>query len=280
MRYGTKALVALVVVLLAIPAAALAETEAPGAPVQLELGDSWTYGDGASDPRSTGYAAIVHARNRTTLDCVPGTGAEVEHCRNLRRVTLARPGTAENPGVTTQRLIDEQLESAVRLASDRNGDANPANDVEVVVVTVGGNDLSRPVLEACLAGLDANCLGVIVSGTARVEANLDEILGQVRAATGPGTTIVIGTYDNAIAHCPLGQTPGAAALGALVLEGHPGLGIEGLNDVIRRVAAEHDVRVAELFGRLGPDQWVGDCLHPNDAGYAEIADVFSDAIDR
>ncbi len=143
-------------------------------------------------------------------------------------------------------------------------------------MSVGGNDTSRPVLNACSSGLDTTCIGVITERLGHVETNLDHILGELRTAAGNEATIVIATYDNAIAHCPI---PGAGPLGALVLEGYPPLGIKGLNNVIRDGAARHGVLVADTYGRLGDGQWVGDCLHPNDTGYETIAGIVREVID-
>jgi lysophospholipase L1-like esterase len=244
----------------------------------VELGDSWTFGEGASDPATTGYAGIVYESNRTAIDCLPAqTEQAADGCLELQRAIYARKGTAENPGVTTDRLINEQLAQATSLIGQRNGDSNPRNDVEVILLSVGGNDVSGPVLQACLGGLTAACISVISERIGHVNENLDVILGSIRGAAGTETRIVITTYDNAIAHCPLGSVPGAIQLGALVLEGNPALGITGLNEVIRARAAEHGVAVADTFGRLGAGRWVGDCLHPNDAGHAVIGEIAAEA---
>lgn len=265
---------------LVLPAATAYADGPLGHPVQIELGDSWTYGDGASEPAVTGYAGRVFTSNLTELDCTPAVADQAtDGCKHLQRVIHARPGTAERPGVTTDALINEQLEEAKALLGDRNGDANPHNDVEVVLLSVGGNDTSRPVLNACLGGLNATCIGVIQERVAHVEVNLDHILRELRTAAGDEATIVITTYDNAIAYCPIGGIPGAAQLGAVALEGYPALGIRGLNNVIRDAAAQHDVLVAETYGRLGAGQWVGDCLHPNDTGYETIAGIVREVID-
>lgn len=273
------ATVTIVVALVSLPGAAFAA--APAHPVQLEIGDSWTFGDGATDPRSDGYAGQAYVANLSDLDCTPAQADEaVDGCRHLERRILARPGTSQHPGVTTDLLIDEQLGAATGLLGERNGGANPHDDVEVVLVSVGGNDVTGAVLAACLGGLDGNCVKVIRERVAHVEANLDRILDDLRRAAGPDTSIVILTYDNAIAACPLASSPGAVALGNLVLEGNPDFGIVGLNTVIRSRAASYGVAVADTFGHLGPDQWVGDCLHPNDLGYATIAGIVREAIGR
>ena len=69
-------------------------------------------------------------------------------------------------------------------------------------------------------------------------------------------------------------------LAALVLEGRPALVPEGLHDIMRDVAADYGVEVAEVFGDLGPQDWVGgnDCLHPDDSGYEKVAAAFAEVL--
>jgi len=49
----------------------------------------------------------------------------------------------------------------------------------------------------------------------------------------------------------------------------------GVNDVIRAAAAAAGAQVADLYRAVVAGQFVGglDCLHPNQAGHAAIADV-------
>ena len=46
--------------------------------------------------------------------------------------------------------------------------------------------------------------------------------------------------------------------------------------VMRDVATAHGARVASVYGRLVPADWVGgaDCLHPRDSGYAKVVTAF------
>jgi hypothetical protein len=39
-------------------------------------------------------------------------------------------------------------------------------------------------------------------------------------------------------------------------------------------------RVAEVFGDLAPEDWVGgsDCLHPDDSGYDKVTSAFLEAL--
>jgi lysophospholipase L1-like esterase len=154
----------------------------------------------------------------------------------------------------------------------------------VVTLHIGGNDVTNPIIQACLGGVSPACLEVVEQEFADFRADLDHVLSALREAAGPDTPIVIGTYDNPIPHCELGPVPGASLLGAMVLEGSsavPGGPIEvGLHDIIRELAAEHDGLVAEVFGQLAPADWVGggDCLHPVASGYDKVADAFLDAL--
>jgi lysophospholipase L1-like esterase len=271
---GRQRLVVLAVVglLASLVAAPVAAQQPPGLPLQISLGDSWAAGVGA--PAGEGYVEQVHQQLRTRWDCLPPAAPRVPRgCRQLRLVDLSVGGA------TTTSLIATQLPAAVELLEQRNRDRNRHNDVQVVTLHIGGNDVVGPVLAACLGGLTPSCLDVVDQGFAAYRANLDLILSTLRTAAGPDTAIVIGTYDNPIATCELAPVPGAIQLGAMVLEGAdavPGGPIdEGLHDLIREVAAAHDVLVADAFGRLGPDDWVGgsDCLHPDASGYDVVTEV-------
>lgn len=263
-------LLAITSALVTVPVSAVAGSGiSPGLPVQYGLGDSWAAGQGA-DP-AAGYMALAQQQLRAELDCLPAVAAAArDGCKQLQLINLSRRSTATLPGVTTQLVISEQLPVIVPDLTARNQDDNPRNDVEVVALTVGGNDVNSPILNACLGGFDANCITTINTQLALYGDRLDIILGTLRGAAGPDTVIVITTYDNGLASCGLGT--GAAALGAIALEGLPGVVPSGLNDVIRTVAAAHDVRVADVYGLLDSGMWVGDCLHMNGAGHAVVAD--------
>jgi lysophospholipase L1-like esterase len=163
--------------------------------------------------------------------------------------------------------------------ADRNGDRNPRNDVEVITLHVGGNDVTGPIIAACLGGLTAGCVATIQAELTAYRADLERLLSALRSAAGSDTAIVIGTYDNPIATCTLGAVPGAVQLGALTLEGGGPIP-DGLHDVMRQVAAEHDVLVASVYGELVPADWVGgnDCLHPRDSGYAKVVAAFLETL--
>ena len=110
-----------------------------------------------------------------------------------------------------------------------------------------------------------------------VRTDLDAVLTQLRAAA-PKTRIVIGTYDNPYRSCNLALgRPETEALVAGYLEGGGGFA-KGLNDVIREVAAAHEVAVAELYGALAPEDWAADCDMPSASGHDKLAEAFAEVI--
>lgn len=275
----------------------------PGLPVYLALGDSIANGQQSSAVvpgdywatvagwRANGYVAQFHQDLRAELDCVPGVSPHrVAGCRQLQLLNLARsavPAMGDQPakpGVTTPLLISEQLPLATELLAARNGDANRRNNVEVITLTVGGNDAFGPITSACLTADTSNCLTTIGTVFASFAANYAQVLAQLRTAGGPGVRIITMTYYNPVPFCGLGQlNPQAGPFVDWVLEGGslPGVGQlgSGYNDLIRQISAQFGATPAETFGALGSGDYVGgaDCLHPNLAGQTKIADTFAAA---
>ncbi len=255
----------------------LGATASPAAartsPVQLSLGDSWAFGFGAAVPSEGGYVPQLHEALQEQYNCSPGK-TDNGHCKKLELVTVAVGGA------TTPTLIANQLPTAVSLLQNRNSDANPRNDVEVVTISIGGNDVFGPIVGACSGGINQNCLQVITTEFAAYRSDLNAALSALREAAGPDARIVIGTYDNGIATCYLSTVPGGVQIAALVLEGAPPFIPAGLHDVIRDVADDYGVEVAEVYGDLAPQDWVGgdDCLHPNDTGYDKVTDAFLEVL--
>jgi lysophospholipase L1-like esterase len=268
---------ALLVVGMAAPASARPMRVLPH-PVYLALGDSWAYGEGATEPAVDGYVPQLDEVLEQELNCFFARGFHRgwTGCKHLQLVNLARPATETLPGVTAPQVASEQLPVAIPMLMARNGDHNPRNDVEVITLHVGGNDVSGPIQQACIGGLTPECLTTFVTEMGTFEADLDNVVSQLRAASGPDTPIVLGTYDNPVPYCNLAAIPGAIELGALVLEGAPDGSLDGVNDVVRRVAANYDAEVAEVYGELGAGDFVGgdDCLHPTDTGYDLVTDSF------
>jgi lysophospholipase L1-like esterase len=256
----------LILGLLTVSGPASAEPAQPpiGRPLYLALGDSLAAGVGASDPEVTAYVPRFYELLRQQLACQPSGRPS---CRSL---ALRNLGVG---GATSTTLIATQLPEAVAELQAHNGDRNPHNDVKVVTIDIGGNDLFGVVSSSCAAGPTPECAALIQARLQSFAANFTRILDQLRAAAGPATVIIAMTYYNPLPSCRLASL---APLADAVLEGGPGVTV-GLNDLIRSIAASHGVLVAETYGQLGPDNLVGgtDCLHPNDGGYQLITEAFA-----
>jgi lysophospholipase L1-like esterase len=258
----------------ATPAAAARPDTKPVAPFQVSLGDSWAFGFGATVPGEGGYVPQLHEALKEDFDC-SGAGPERARagCKHLRLRNLAIGGA------TTPSMIQRQFPQAIPLLEARNGNRNPRDDVELVTLHIGGNDVTGPIIASCVGGPTPACLQVIEAEFAAYRSDLDGALSALRDAAGDDASIVIGTYDNPIATCNLAGVPGAVQLADVVLEGGSGVP-QGLHDIMRVVAARYDVQVADVFGDLGPQDWVGgaDCLHPDDSGYDEVTDAFLEVL--
>jgi lysophospholipase L1-like esterase len=268
MRRGRRLLVLVAGLGLAVPVAATAAAAPPEPAVYLALGDSVAAGVGAVPSAENGYVPVLHETLVAGRHCGQGTGVG---CR-LGLINLAQPGA------TTTTLISGQLPAAVDLLTARRTTPTPVDDVRLVTLDIGGNDVFTPVITACAADpQSAGCVSTIVAQLSLVAANYERILSALRAAAGPDTTIAVMTYYNPLGACRLAAL---APLAQLVLEGG-GPVPAGLNDIIRAAAEAHGAVVAETAALVGPEDLVGgtDCLHPDNSGHADIAAAFAAAID-
>lgn len=254
-----------VVVLVAQAAPAAASTNGT---LYLALGDSLAVGDGASVPAETGYVGLM-------TDYYAGNA----HGNAKEAVNLAVGGE------TTGSFIAGQLNQAVAAILD------PATDVTVVTLSIGGNDLLNLLNEPT-----DDC--VIDPGSAVCQAELAAALGGV-AANYP---ILMGTLAWALA-----QDPGSERIFVLTLYNPFGgtgspyevpidyalLGVDlavdcaaaqanplaaGLNDIVACTSAAFGADVVDGYAVIGDDALtlthIGDPgfnIHPNDDGYAAIA---------
>jgi lysophospholipase L1-like esterase len=276
-------------------ALALAGAAAPGSvgiperPVYLAMGDSVAAGVGSSaDPAewsARGYVGRLAAQLVVALDCAPLRWYRPrEGCPDLQTRNVARPGA------TSASLREEQLPAAAALLRARNADGDPRGDVELVTVTIGGNDVFGPVVAACLTPPSPgspgapDCAATVAAALESFAANYARILATLRRAGGADVRLLTMTYDNPLATCVLGRDPGAVALADVVLEGGSlpdGATVpEGLNDVVRASSARVGAEVAETYGLLRDEDFVGgaDCLHPDASGHARIAAAFLAAL--
>ncbi len=256
-------------------------------PEYLALGDSLAVGIGASDPTSTGYVPLFHSYLGDAVDpgrAKPAPLSSVPDAFNRKFLRLANLGVggegAPPGGETTDSMIaGGQLDAALAELSARNGNARPVDDVRVVTLDIGGNDMFA-VVPDCMGGPTEECTDAIGTALATISANFDFILSELRAAAGPDTTVIVMTYYNPLVNAGCQLSP-HASLGDALLEGDPALGLPGgLNDLIRTIAASHGAGVADVFGLLESADVNPDCRHANDAGYEIIADEFMAAFEK
>ena len=275
MRFFSRVAALAATLLIGLAAAAPAMAAKP---VHLALGDSWAFGFGATVPSEGGYVPLLNQALKSEFDCSPSDNPKPDQaCRQLELVNVAVGGA------TTPTMIANQFPTALPLLEERNTNSNPRDNVEVVTVSIGGNDVTNPIIAACLSGITPSCIGVIEAEFAAYRTDLDQALSALRAAAGPDARIVLGTYDNGIGQCFLTQlNPAAPLLADIVLENQPAVipSGQGLHDIMRDIGADYDVEIAEVFGDLGPADWVGgsDCLHPDDSGYVKVAAAFAEVL--
>ncbi len=233
-------------------------TPAAGPSTYVALGDSVAAGVGAATP-SGGYVPLLRARLAEQLGCgrSPAPGCPLE----LADLAVS--------GATTATLLRDQLPQALRLLE---GGA----DVRLVTVTVGGNDVFGPVLQACaVAPQDPACRTQVAAAVDGVGVAVGRVLDELGAAS-DGVPVAVMTYYDPLPACRLAPLQ---PLAEQVLEGVGDQ--QGLNDALRAAAREHDAVVVETADRLRvPQDFVGglDCLHPSASGHERIAQAFAEAL--
>lgn len=268
------------------PAAAQPAAGSSAQPVYLALGDSVAAGVGATS-RASGYVGQLTGILRENTACAPGlqhssgTGRAEARCAQLQLVDLAEGGSTTHSMIYGDPGLEPQLDPATVLLEQRNSNGNPRDDVRFVTVTIGGNDVFAPVVAACIPLPGPQCGPTINDTLSDFQTNRGIILSGLRAAAGPETTIVATAYANPLIGqgCPLAPF---ASLGDVVLQGGPLPGgttlPAGLNTITHAVANQYNVLVADAFGMLGPADFTGDCLHPDQSGYDIYTGIFADTI--
>ncbi|KGN42706.1 SGNH/GDSL hydrolase family protein [Knoellia aerolata] len=234
----------------------------------LALGDSLAagYQPGVGDDRTGGYVGGV-------LDALQDTAPKAR----LRNLACSGATTASMLG--TDRCSYEQgsqVAEAVEFLEAHKG------KVDLVTIDIGANDVTpcaRPSVDFACA----------LAAVGTVEANLTNILGQLRAATGPDTEIIVLNYYNPFLAAWLTGQAGQQV--AAMTSGLQSL----LNGAVARAAATVGADVADVatafrsttttpvataFGTIPTNvaticAWTWMCtrndIHANDAGYAVLA---------
>lgn len=233
----------------------------------LALGDSLAAGTGATQPDQSGYVALLHRHFRD------GHGP-------VRLVNLAVGGETG-----TSFIAGRQLAAAVAAIAD------PQTDVEVVTLDIGGNDLLDLLKPGRACRLDPDspdCQEAIAAALPTVAVTYAAILATLTSAltTDPGPErLLVMTYYN-----PFGGTgtPHEARVDIALLGSDGRVDCVanvsdparvGLNDLITCLGSAFGAEVVEVYPLFGNEAWklthiAREDIHPNDAGYARIADAF------
>lgn len=236
---------------------------AQDAPAYIALGDSLAFGVGATNPSTAGYVALAH-NSLSGSERFGPTGLELLNLgvAGARSADLLAPGG--------------QLEAALDEIRARQEDASPiANEVEVISVDVGGNDLlglvepRSPCLESASVEPCRAAFGDVLSG---IDRNLTEIVTRLREAAPEAVIVVVDLYN---------PYSGTGDLREPIAE----VGVGQANGVIGAVTADPELGITtasifQLFIGRGT-QWVApDGIHPNDYGHRVIAEAVIAAIDN
>jgi lysophospholipase L1-like esterase len=238
----------------------------PVAGTYIALGDSLSEGIGATSRDETAFVPLVH-------DCI-GTGFELLNM-------------GESGDTSGQLLSHGHIADAVREVETRNSDEDPDNDVKVVTLEIGGNDLLDLFFDLVLGGTcpnvevalqkPAECVEPLHDALDRYRYNLRVALDRLTAAD-PGVPVVMFTLYDPFS----GTIAPFSELAVLALEGEPGTAVPaGLNDVMREVAPGYGVLLTDVYPLFtGRARYLvsGDYIHPNDAGYRVIAKAVSRAL--
>lgn len=209
------------------PSAATAPVKPGGRRLLLVLGDSLARGTG--DESGRGFAADV-------LDA------------------LRKRGPADVANLSVNGAESKELAELVRSANVRS----LAASADVILVSIGGNDLSHAVARGPEAA-GARIVEDVTASRDRYLANLREILGALRTANPSAPIVLLGLYD------PFGDAGPGGRLGASV--------ILRWNSLLQETALSYPrtsvVQSFDLFegraDRLGVDKF-----HPNRRGYEAI----------
>ena len=231
----------------------------------IALGDSLSEGVGASDPAATAFVPLVH-----------------EHLgEGFQLLNLGHSGD------TSEQLLSHgHLDQAIAEIEQRGADDDADNDVKLVTLEIGGNDLLNLYFRLVIPGTcptvqqtlqKPECVDALGQALKEFEGNLTQALARLKEAAAE-TPVVLMTPYNPFS----GGIQVFDELGQLGLEGLPDTPFpEGLNDFIRAQAQESGVTLVDwypLFQGKALQYISGDFIHPNDEGYRVMADAVIGAL--
>lgn len=232
----------------------------------VSLGDSLAWGDGASVPAETGYTALL----ADYFAGMPHGGAKSWTNLSVR-------------GETTTSYLAGQASAAAAAIGD------PATDVRVVTVSLGGNDvgalLNEPTDTCVQNPASAECQALVVAALQGAAQNYQFVLGSLAMALaadeGDERVYVMTVYN------PFGGlgAPYEPAVDAVLLGTDLAINCQppdpsgfGLNDIIACTAMQLGMTVVDAYPVIGDNALslthIGEGTldtHPTDAGHALLA---------
>ncbi len=226
------------------------------APAYVAVGDSLTFGVGASDPVTGGYVAITYDTLRKS---------ERYRDRGLDLINLGVPGATSADLL----LPGGQLERAVNEIIERQEDISSSDDnVEIITVGIGGNDvlaLATPDSPCVADPLASECQILFEEMLAMLEENLTPVLRGLREVAPRAMFFVLDLFS------PLSVRGDAAVLIA-------DFAVSGIMDLTKSVVLQTEFRadlasVFPLFRGRAAQLVADDQIHPNDEGHALMGEV-------
>lgn len=223
-------------------------------PKYIAIGDSLSFGRGASEPNQTGFVALVH-------DALEGS--ERFSSSGIQLVNLSVPGA------TSADLMQTGGQLALALNEISRSTVPP-----VISVTIGGNDLLdlADADSPCLNEIETGpCLGEVGETLASLQTNLGAVLESLRDASPEAILVVVDLYN---------PFSGTGDIRELLADA----GVQRINGVIAATASDPELR-ARLASVFQPfqgrgKQWIApDGIHPNDNGHTVIAEIVLASLD-
>lgn len=248
-------------------------------PLQLAAGDAWALGGKGLEPDAGAYAGLLNK----ALSLLQG--GKIRYVNNAKSAAM---GFDDNPA-SIQNLLEKRLPYLLELiAAYQRDPSEKVRSPRLITLHEGyevGFRFIRPSDKASSTTLfqllqlqERDAILSADGDWVVVRAYLQSIVSQLKAAA-PKSPVVLGTYDNPYRACklPSGGGDQTRKLVDNYLEGG-GQFAKGLNEVIREVARDNGVQVAEIFGKLADEDWGVDCDMPNASGNQKIVDAFQGQI--
>jgi lysophospholipase L1-like esterase len=241
-----------------------------GPGLYIALGDSLSEGVGATNRDSTAFVPLVHEGLGEGFDLM-----------NLG-----------HSGDTSSDLLDHgQLDETVAEVVGRNSDDDPNNDVKLVTLEIGGNDLLRLAPSLILTGTCTSaeralerpqCVDALWETLDEFGRNLGMALDRLREADPDLTIVVMTLYNPVPRRFGLFGSTGVSQMAEMALEGLPDTRFpEGLNDIVRGEGAERGAMLVDwhaLFENKANEYIAQDFIHPNDAGHRVMAEAVLETV--